>query len=222
MLTFSIYFAKISFIGTRLATYSHCLSNLTSIDTNMKKLSTVMLMTLAGVMSTRAAITMSMEQVGDDLVISYSGTVNTAALTTAGTASDAPRIYGVIGVVSLGGPLTSQDVDPYRGTNNPGGYITTGSSNLFADASTGDKFAILAFNSSLYLPDGYVSETFISGSATFNNATRQSLGFNDGVYHITWGSGPTADSVTFIVPEPATYGLLSGFAVLALLIRRRR
>jgi hypothetical protein len=64
------------------------------------------------------------------------------------------------------------------------------------------------------VPHGYVSGSSLSDSATYNNATFNSLGVTPGTYVWTWGTGPdqkfTLDAVAPAVPDTgSTLGLLS-------------
>jgi hypothetical protein len=86
----------------------------------------------------------------------------------------------------------------------------------------------LAGFSTLDVPEGYVSGTALSGSATFAGQTLASLGLLPGTYVYTWGCGvgadcPTSlvsdDSLTVhigtIIPEPSTWALMAlGFGLL--------
>lgn len=70
----------------------------------------------------------------------------------------------------------------------------------------------------LFVPEGYVSGAFLSGSATSNNASAVSLGITRGRYTWTWGSAAdqsfTLDAFT-AVPGPAAPGVF-GFGPLLL------
>lgn len=71
----------------------------------------------------------------------------------------------------------------------------------------------------LIVPTGYVSGSPLLGSATFANQPFNTLGVTPGIHEWTWGSGPNADSMSVVIPEPATLALL-GPGLLA--ARRRR
>jgi len=63
----------------------------------------------------------------------------------------------------------------------------------------------------LITPDGYISGSALSGTATWSGTTISSLGLTPGTYTWTWGTGPDADSLTVnigVVPEPSTLTLL--------------
>jgi hypothetical protein len=65
-----------------------------------------------------------------------------------------------------------------------------------------------------------VSGAPLSGTATWAGATLSSLGLTLGTYNYTWGSGPTADTLTVnigTVPEPTSLwlGVIGSVAVIA-------
>jgi len=74
-------------------------------------------------------------------------------------------------------------------------------------------------------PYGFgTSNSPLSDNATFDFETFTSLGLIPGTYIYTWGSDPTADSLTLnigTVPEPASLAMLGVLAAIALLRRRR-
>jgi hypothetical protein len=80
-----------------------------------------------------------------------------------------------------------------------------------ASTDTGDFVGIGGSLGHLHVPAGYISGTPLSDSATFDDQTLSSLGVTPGTYTYTWGSGPTADSLTLVagVPEPSGLMLLA-------------
>ena len=72
------------------------------------------------------------------------------------------------------------------------------------------------------LPEGCTSGQQLSITSTWDGQTFSTLGLNPGTYVYTWGSGPTADSLTVdvvspqAVPEPTTLwvALIGGVAIL--------
>jgi hypothetical protein len=98
-----------------------------------------------------------------------------------------------------------------------------------ASSGSGD-YTLFSFQfSHLYLPVGYVTETPLSNSNTYNNATFASLGISSGGYQWSWGPGAD-QSFTIVVstpasatPIPAALPLFaSGLGVLGLLGWRRK
>lgn len=102
------------------------------------------------------------------------------------------------------------------------------SSGAPADSGSGSFVGIYGTLNRLYVPAGYVSNSPLMDTATFDNATFASLGFTPGTYNYTFGSGPNADFLTVTgvaspIPEPSTYALaLLGGAGLLGAVRRGR
>lgn len=183
---------------------------------------------LAGVGSAQAAGVIDIVDNLTDVVATASGSFNTTSLTS-GTASAAALVWGgfefgslanIGGSVFGAGPSTQMNV--FAGISGPSSFGT--GSRIFASSATGDRIGVSA-NAQLQLPLGYVSGTFLSGTATWANQSLSSLGLTPGQYVWTWGSGATADSLTLnisVVPEPSTAVLLLvGLAAAAPLLRRR-
>jgi hypothetical protein len=81
----------------------------------------------------------------------------------------------------------------------------------------------------LFVPAGYTSGSFISGTDTFNGTTLAGLGLTDGTYTYDFGTGPNADSVVVNigtvspVPEASTWAMMIlGFAGIGFIAYRRK
>lgn len=162
---------------------------------------------------------------GGNVVFSFSGSVDLTGTTAPGTSSSSSAVNPTIPLVEFkgGGSVNSYTVAaPASGGFGPGGASFPGS-----NAATGDAFSYVGGSSPrIDLPAGYVSNTLISGSMTFNSATFASLGISPVpatyVYDMKLaGIGTVEQTVTLnVIPEPSTFALL-GLAGLGLLHRRR-
>ena len=186
---------------------------------------------LATATSSHAAIVISLQQVGANVVETGSGSANLAGLTFF-----VPALYGgeinpaASGLAALVGSPANILHDSYIGVAGPSNFGPGGLT--FASSGSGSSFGIFFDSSTLsvMVPQGYVSGTALSGSSTFNAATFASLGITPGTYKWTWGAGATADSLTIqagpaaAVPEPgsALAGMLALGACASGLLRRNR
>ena len=135
-------------------------------------------------------------QVGPDVVWSGSGSFNLTALTSSGPGSvssgfNAGQAIWAIGVSGL--------TDTYSGVTT---YPTTfGIGGVGVTSSLGSIFGILSGPSgrSLYVPSGYVSNTTISGSATYASQTIAGMGLTSGTYTWSWGSGGNTSTLVMII-----------------------
>ena len=179
---------------------------------------------------TDAAVAMTMREVGGDVVLTASGTLNVDALMPSSVIAAEggfinPRFLS--GSVRVGADSpNAYFIDGYFGGITGGGPFGNGGATA-ADFGTGDLFD--ASNTGMFddpdlppkllVPEGYVSGDFFSGTATWQDATFDSLGVTPGTYTWSWGSGATADSLTLVIPEPTAGCLIAGAGVL--LLRRR-
>lgn len=106
------------------------------------------------------------------------------------------------------------------------------------DSGSGDLFGIVASNLTpspqVFLPQGYITGSSLTGTSTFLNSSLSSLGFAPGsTFTWSWGSGGTADNLVLEVlsapPAPAPVpaplpiaGASLAFAQSRLLRRRLR
>jgi hypothetical protein len=170
----------------------------------------------------RAAMVVTFQEVGNDVVASYSGSIDTTGLalqtlsspnSSQRTAPQAPSVY------------FNNDADLFCFQNTWTVAPTPfGTSGLTADAfsiATEDSFG---FDSTrLYLSSAYVSGSTISGSMTFNNTSLGDIGIQLGTtMNATFSSGSTL--TLNAVPEPTTVSMLAVSCVAAGLgfVRRRR
>ena len=141
---------------------------------------------------------MTLLEVGGDVVLSGAGTMNTTSL---GLTQLFYRTSGVVPQASqfgcgLEGPGPFNSVIFTGGTiTSPSNFGTGGVTN--GNLGTGDFFGIGFANSDkrLFVPSGYTSGSFISGTTTFNSTTLATLGATPGTYTWSWGSGANASSI---------------------------
>ncbi len=166
----------------------------------------------------QAALVISIEEVGNDVVATASGTLNIADLTNTGSGGSQPSGY----LNPAGGWLIGGD-DSFYYYSGATGASSLGTGGVkVGDSVTGDVFGLLVSQNYILISQTYVSGAQIDGTATWNNQTFATLGLDETSFTMTWGSGATADSmtVTAAVPEPATAGLLGISGLILFGIRR--
>ena len=180
-----------------------------------------------------AGYTVTLQQVGPDVVATGSGAINLTGLTfeySAGANSEMRPSPATI----LTGPTTSSSVDLYTEPRGPTSFGTSGFFTL-ASSGSGDTVGTAADCSKdgsdcdrfLIVPRGYVSGTFLSDSATYSGKTFATLGVTPGTYIWTWGTGLPNQNFTLIiggvgVPDGGTTISLLGCALLGLAALRRK
>jgi len=143
------------------------------------------------------AFTITLEQMGANVVATGSGAINLTGLTflTAGSAS--PGIDAQAGSITMG----DAPLDIYHGSlTGPTNFGTGGF--VAGNTLSGDSVSIFAQLGQISVPEGYVSGNPLSDSMTFDNATIHSLGLRPGTYTWTWGTGTGLANqfVTLIIP----------------------
>lgn len=168
----------------------------------------------------RAAFVFSLTEVGSDVQITGSGSLNLSALTvgSAGPSSPAFTVPSEAFLSAGGG----QAAGSFSGITGPASF-GVGPFSGFAGVTAGQPVAIDGSRGTIQVPFSYVSDAALTNSATFQNQTFASLGLSPGSYVYTWGSGGSADSLTInIVPEPSTLVLSIVGLVGALVLLKRR
>ena len=129
------------------------------------------------------AFTITIEQVGPNVVATGTGAINLAGLSffnpgSVGTAS----VWPVTGRISMSS-MSGGNADTYIGFTGPSSF--GGGDVALANFSSGDVFAFDL--DAMFLPSGYVSGNPLSDMAIYFTATVASLGLTPGTYVWTWG-----------------------------------
>jgi hypothetical protein len=168
------------------------------------------------------AFTMTVNQVGANVVANGSGAIDLNGLTFAGNASFADNGFNPgLGIILVGPTFVT--VDGFTGFTGPGSFGSGTGEN--PSSSTGDDFGLYLPLGELFVPGGYVSGSLLSNMMTFNGATFASLGLTPGTYVWTWGDGGANQRFTLeigSVPDGGTTVCLLGCALLGVVVLRRR
>ena len=177
------------------------------------------------------AYTVTLQQVGSDVVATGSGAINLTGLTFAsgGLVANGSMGPSIALLVVADGTGLSQ----YTGFSGPSSFGP--GTNFINDSSdSGDSVGIVGpaffLGPSIFLPAGYVSGTALSDSSTYNSATFASLGVTPGTYVWTWGTGLPNQNFTLqigpvpgpSVPDGGSTVSLLGFGLLGFAALRRK
>ena len=172
------------------------------------------------------AYSVTLQQVGSNVVATGSGPINLTGLTLqfSGPTNNGSSINAALGIIATGPSKANTDL--YNGYTGPASFGSGGT--FFANTGSGDFVVIqgsLGAGPFLYVPQGYVSGAALSDSMTFNNATFASLGVIPGTYVWTWGTGLPNQNFTLhigSVPDGGSTVSLLGFGLLGLAVLRRK
>jgi hypothetical protein len=163
----------------------------------------------------------TLQQVGSNIVATGNGAIDLTGLSFAVDGAGGSVMFPSAASILTGSP---EPDTLYRGLIS--GPTSFGTGLFDFGTGTGDLAGIAAnpvgVLPTIYVPQGYVSTSLLSDSATYNNATFSSLGVTPGTYLWTWGTGPDQNFTLQIgpvagVPEQgSTLGLLF-LALIALL-----
>ncbi len=186
----------------------------------------VLALTMAGVdWKVQAGVVININQVGSDVVMTGSGTINLTDLTYSYSGGNSAGIYPSISSLEMG-PTSGGIVDVYTSITGPTSLGPGGPAS--ATSGAGSLFGIYESSSYLEVPQGYTSGGQLSSTDTYSGATFSSLGLTPGTYTWNWGTGANADFLTVnigvaSVPEPTSVIML-GLGSIALIgcVRRAR
>ena len=164
------------------------------------------------------AFTMTLKQVGLNVVANGSGAFNLTGLTFFGRGVESTKLQASRAQIITGAVF---DADFYTGRTGPTSFGSGGI--FFADASIGEILGLSqdrVGNRFLLVPAGYVSGTALSSGSTWTNATFASLGVTPGTYVWSWGDGANQRFTLRIggagVPDSGSTVCLLGCALLGL------
>ncbi len=173
--------------------------------------------------------TIDIKQVGANVVMTGSGAIDLSGLTlfTSGPLGTNGIIWPDAAEIITGG---TGGVDLYTGASGPTS-IGPGTETIADSVSGADQFGVGHSTGTffIFVPEGYVTDTALSSTSTFDNTTLAMLGLTPGTYTYTWAPAPGASDgsltvdVSSTVPEPSTWALMAlGFAGIGLLAYRKR
>jgi hypothetical protein len=173
-----------------------------------------------------AGYTLTLQQVGPDVVASGSGELDLTGLMVSAFSPFTAEMQPNGGII-VTGPTLALNLREYGGISGPTSFGS--GNNTVASSGSGVPVAINGVSGFLAVPPGYVSGGALSDTATYSGQTFASLGVTAGTYEWTWGGGTGDRNFTLeigqaAVPEPATWtaGALLAFGLFSHFVRRRR
>jgi hypothetical protein len=166
------------------------------------------------------AAVIDITQVGPNVIMTGSGAIDLSGLTFFGSGPLGTNgiIWPDAAEVITGG---TTDVDLYTGASGPTS-MGPGAETI-ADSGSGDEFGVGDSTGTfiIFVPAGYVTDTPLSSTSTFDNTTLAKLGLTPGTYTFSWDGALTVNVSS--VPEPSTWAMMAlGFAGIGLLAYRKR
>jgi hypothetical protein len=166
----------------------------------------------------------TLDQVGANVVATGSGQIDLTGTTFVVSVGPDGGLIDPVDDYTLIGATGSIDLYvPASGFSGPSGYGTGGPTG--SSSGSGDLVGLTVFESILFVPAGYSSNTSLSNGATWDNATFASLGATPGIYVWTWGN-EIDQSFTLAIeatPLPAALPLFAtGLGALGLFGWRRK
>ena len=151
-----------------------------------------------------AGYTVTLQQVGPNVVATGSGAIDLTGLTFITSGNNGPGIQASLGLIGTG-PFGAI-VDTYQGFTGPTSF-GSGIGGRSPNTASGDSVSISGAGQQLFVPHNYVSGAALSDSMTFNNATLAALGVTPGTYVWTWGNGANQNFTLKILSAilPATH-----------------
>lgn len=162
---------------------------------------------LAIALPAAADVTMTVDQIGPDVVISGSGSFDLSLAIGSSTFSFTPTAFEFGVLTGATAPTLIRNLALTGNFSGPE-VIPGPNSDTFADEASGDMFGVEwgSGTRNVYVPVGYVDGTPLQGSMTFSSRTIESMNFVPGeTYNWSWDTTTGTDSFTLkIAPEPTS------------------
>jgi hypothetical protein len=185
-----------------------------------KWIMTAGLVALCG-MAQASVLTLTLNEDGGNLVATVSGSLNTSALTFNGNSFWNGIMSPLEGVLIVGPTGTGSVTVALWNLQFNDSAFGLNTMNLPPNSFSSDVAGIDLSHDRVMVPNGYVSGTELTGSATWNSQSFSSQNINQGTYTATYNDG--TDSVVLqvgAIPEPGS-ALLIGCAGLLIAGYRR-
>jgi protein with PEP-CTERM/exosortase system signal len=173
------------------------------------------------------AYTVTLQQVGSNVVANGSGAINLTGLALFVPLAGQAEVNPSAGFI-ITGPASLVTEDTYVGFLGVGPNVFGNGFSTLANSGSGDMvgLAFVGIPSIVIVPSGYISGTALSDSSTYDNATFASLGVTPGTYVWTWGAGANQNFTLQIgaagVPDGGSTVSLLGCAFIGLAALRRK
>jgi hypothetical protein len=149
-----------------------------------------------------STFTMRLFELGEDVILSGTGTFDTTNLTSSFTGT----LLGSVRPNNSNFFCGEGNVTPLSSSAYGGPTLTIPSNfglGALTQANTGNGVAVgiqtIASSNYLILPTGYVSNSTLTTQSTFTSKTLSLLGATVGTYTYSWGTGPNVGILTLIV-----------------------
>lgn len=154
---------------------------------------------LATADTARADITIYAYKEGNDIIFTYSGSINSFGYPDDGD-FNLGRVGAADGEITFGTGRPAQLLNQFA-ISGPENIGTGGI--IVADQVSGDIFGFCWLcDRAITLPDGYVRNTPLSGSMRFQSASFGSLGIDDVSGPYVWDVTPSSEKITLIFSRP--------------------